>query len=140
MTPLTKLLYFKTIVGPEILTISQYTTHQFTYPTTINLTLKYFLESRHLSLTLQTKQAKHLLKIRKLVPIFINSDITLFPIKPQRSPIQYYINAIPITGLKSKGTQTIIYFENATYITVNAPYLFIHKKWQESLTLSHHST
>lgn len=42
MTPLTKLLYFKTVVGPEILTISQYTTHQFTYPTTINLTLKYF--------------------------------------------------------------------------------------------------
>ncbi|KRG10477.1 competence protein ComK [Staphylococcus sp. NAM3COL9] len=140
MTPLTKLLYFKTVVGPEILTICQYTTHQFTYPTTINLTLNYFLESRHLSLTLQTKQAKQLLKIRKLVPIYINSDITLFPVKPQRSPIQYYINAISITGLKSKGAQTIIHFENATYITINASYVFIYKKWQESLTLSHHLT
>ncbi|MEP9852310.1 competence protein ComK [Staphylococcus aureus] len=137
MTSITKLLYFKTVLGPENITLCQYTTHQFTYPTSINPTLNYFLEANNLSLSLQTKQAKKLLKIRKLVPIFINDDITLFPLNPQRAPIQYYINANSINGIKSNGLKTMIYFEYGTYIVVNVPYTFVHKKWQESLTLSH---
>ncbi|PHK50859.1 competence protein ComK [Staphylococcus edaphicus] len=136
MNHLTKLLYFKTVIGPELFTICQYTTHQFIYPTSINQTLKYILEVNQLSLPIQTKQAKEVLKIRKHIPISINQQAIIFPIKPKRSPIQYYINALTIIGIKSKETQTIIYFENATFITVDVPYIFVHKKWQESLTLS----
>jgi hypothetical protein len=41
-----------------------------------------------------------------------------------------------ITGLKSQGPQTIIFFENGFHITIDSSYMFIYKKWQESLTLS----
>ncbi|KKI62716.1 hypothetical protein [Staphylococcus cohnii] len=51
--------------------------------------------------------------------------------------MQYYINANAIVGIKSNNDQTTIYFENATYIIVDAPYTFVYKKWQESITLSH---
>ncbi|RIN27201.1 hypothetical protein BU068_13445, partial [Staphylococcus succinus] len=61
MTPIAKLLYFKSVIGPENLTISQFTTHQFTYPSTINNTLHYFLETHQKSYTLQIKQARQLL-------------------------------------------------------------------------------
>ena len=137
MTKFTKLLYLKSVVGNEIITVGQYTTHQFHYPTSIMPTLTYLLETYGLSLSYQTKQAKQVLKIRKMVPIFINPDITLFPLKARRAPLQYYINANAIVGIKSNNEQTTIYFENATFIFVYAPYTFVYKKWQESITLSH---
>ncbi|PKI15344.1 hypothetical protein CW743_00470 [Staphylococcus shinii] len=137
MSNLTKILYFKTAIGPETLTICQFTTHQFICPSTINQAINYILEKHQRSHTVQIKQSKRLLKIRKLVPIYINHQTTIFPVKPQRSPIQYYINGCTINGLKSKGSSTIIYFNNGTFITVDAPYIFVYKKWQESLTLSH---
>ncbi|MEB7752301.1 competence protein ComK [Staphylococcus pseudoxylosus] len=137
MSNLTKILYFKTAIGPEILTICQFTTHQFIYPSPINQTINYVLEKYHRSHKVQLEQSKRILKIKKLVPIFIDYQTTIFPVKPQRSPIQYYINACTINGLKSKGSSTIVYFDNGTFITVDAPYIFIYKKWQESLTLSH---
>ncbi|SCS33574.1 competence protein ComK [Staphylococcus caeli] len=137
MTKLSKVLYYKNVLGPETLTLCQYTTHQITYPTSINQALVYVLESHQLSFQMQLKQSKSLLKIRKLVPIFINEETIIFPIMHQRSPIKYYINACAINGLTSKSSKTIIYFENSTFITVDAPYILIYKKWQESLTLSH---
>lgn len=137
MNNLAKLLYFKTVIGPELLTICQYTTHQFTYPSSINQTLKYIFETNNLSLPIQIKQAKDILKIRKLIPIYINNHTIVFPIKAKRSPIQYFINALAINGLKSQGAQTVIYFDNATFIIVDVAYIVVHKKWQESLTLSH---
>ncbi|MCI2941679.1 competence protein ComK [Staphylococcus cohnii] len=137
MTQFTKLLYLKSVAGNEIITIGQYTTHQFHYPTSIMPTITYLLETYGLSLSYQTKQAKQILKIRKMVPIFITPQITLFPLKARRAPLQYYINANAIVGIKSNNDQTTIYFENATYIIVDAPYTFVYKKWQESITLSH---
>ncbi|MEX6358830.1 competence transcription factor ComK [Staphylococcus cohnii] len=137
MTQFTKLLYLKSVAGNEIITIRQYTTHQFHYPTSIMPTITYLLETYGLSLSYQTKQAKQILKIRKMVPIFITPQITLFPLKARRAPLQYYINANAIVGIKSNNDQTTIYFENATYIIVDAPYTFVYKKWQESITLSH---
>src|SRR5699024_9384816 len=137
MTKFTKLLYLKSVVGNEIITVGQYTTHQFHYPTSIMPTLTYLLETYGLSLSYQTKQAKQVLKIRKMVPIFINPDITLFPLKARRAPLQYYINANAIVGIKSNNEQTTIYFEYATFIIVDAPYTFIYKKSQESITISH---
>ena len=137
MTKFTKLLYLKSVAGNEIITIGQYTTHQFHYPTSIMPTITYLLETYGLSLSYQTKQAKQILKIRKMVPIFITPQITLFPLKARRAPLQYYINANAIVGIKSNNDQTTIYFENATYIIVDAPYTFVYKKWQESITLSH---
>ncbi|MGY3480617.1 MULTISPECIES: competence protein ComK [Staphylococcus] len=137
MTQFTKLLYLKSVAGNEIITIGQYTTHQFHYPTSIMPTITYLLETYGLSLSNQTKQAKQILKIRKMVPIFITPQITLFPIKARRAPLQYYINANAIVGIKSNNNQTTIYFENATFIIVDAPYTFVYKKWQESITLSH---
>ena len=68
---------------------------------------------------------------------FITPQITLFPLKARRAPLQYYINANAIVGIKSNNDQTTIYFENATYIIVDASYTFVYKKWQESITLSH---
>ncbi|MBA1354084.1 competence protein ComK [Staphylococcus cohnii] len=137
MTQFTKLLYLKSVAGNEIITIGQYTTHQFHYPTSIMPTITYLLETYGLSLSYQTKQAKQILKIRKMVPIFITPQITLFPLKARRAPLQYYINANAIVGIKSNNDQTTIYFENATFIIVDAPYTFVYKKWQESITLSH---
>ncbi|MCE5034473.1 MULTISPECIES: competence protein ComK [Staphylococcus] len=137
MTQFTKLLYLKSVAGNEITTIGQYTTHQFHYPTSIMPTITYLLETYGLSLSYQTKQAKQILKIRKMVPIFITPQITLFPLKARRAPLQYYINANAIVGIKSNNDQTTIYFENATFIIVDAPYTFVYKKWQESITLSH---
>ena len=137
MTKFTKLLYLKSVVGNEIITVGQYTTHQFHYPTSIMPTLTYLLETYGLSLSYQTKQAKQILKIRKMVAIFITPQITLFPLKARRAPLQYYINANAIVGIKSNNDQTTIYFENATFIIVDAPYTFVYKKWQESITLSH---
>lgn len=137
MTQFTKLLYLKSVAGNEIITIGQYTTHQFHYPTSIMPTITYLLETYGLSLSHQTKQAKQILKIRKMVPIFITPQITLFPLKARRAPLQYYINANAIVGIKSNNDQTTIYFENATFIIVDAPYTFVYKKWQESITLSH---
>lgn len=137
MTQFTKLLYLKSVAGNEIITIGQYTTHQFHYPTSIMPTITYLFETYGLSLSYQTKQAKQILKIRKMVPIFITPQITLFPLKARRAPLQYYINANAIVGIKSNNDQTTIYFENATYIIVDAPYTFVYKKWQESITLSH---
>lgn len=137
MTQFTKLLYLKSVAGNEIITIGQYTTHQFHYPTSIMPTITYLLETYVLSLSYQTKQAKQILKIRKMVPIFITPQITLFPLKARRAPLQYYINANAIVGIKSNNDQTTIYFENATFIIVDAPYTFVYKKWQESITLSH---
>ena len=137
MTQFTKLLYLKSVAGNEIITIGQYTTHQFHYPTSIMPTITYLLETYGLSLSYQTKQAKQILKIRKMVPIFITPQITLFPLKARRAPLQYYINANAIVGIKSNNNQTTIYFENATFIIVDAPYTFVYKKWQESITLSH---
>ncbi|GEP88088.1 hypothetical protein SCO01_22780 [Staphylococcus cohnii subsp. cohnii] len=81
MTQFTKLLYLKSVAGNEIITIGQYTTHQFHYPTSIMPTITYLLETYGLSLSYQTKQAKQILKIRKMVPIFITPQITLFPLK-----------------------------------------------------------
>lgn len=137
MTQFTKLLYLKSVAGNEIITIGQYTTHQFHHPTSIMPTITYLLETYGLSLSYQTKQAKQILKIRKMVPIFITPQITLFPLKARRAPLQYYINANAIVGIKSNNDQTTIYFENATFILVDAPYTFVYKKWQESITLSH---
>ncbi|WIL70646.1 competence protein ComK [Staphylococcus cohnii] len=137
MTQFTKLLYLKSVAGNEIITIGQYTTHQFHYPTSIMPTITYLLETYGLSLSYQTKQAKQILKIRKMVAIFITPQITLFPLKARRAPLQYYINANAIVGIKSNNDQTTIYFENATFIIVDAPYTFVYKKWQESITLSH---
>lgn len=137
MTQFTKLLYLKSVAGNEIIKIGQYTTHQFHYPTSIMPTITYLLETYGLSLSYQTKQAKQILKIRKMVPIFITPQITLFPLKARRAPLQYYINANAIVGIKSNNDQTTIYFENATFIIVDAPYTFVYKKWQESITLSH---
>ena len=137
MTQFTKLLYLKSVAGNEIITIGQYTTHQFHYPTSIMPTITYLLETYGLSLSYQTKQAKQILRIRKMVAIFITPQITLFPLKARRAPLQYYINANAIVGIKSNNDQTTIYFENATFIIVDAPYTFVYKKWQESITLSH---
>ncbi|WP_459469852.1 competence protein ComK [Staphylococcus cohnii] len=132
-----KIIILKSVAGNEIITIGQYTTHQFHYPTSIMPTITYLLETYGLSLSYQTKQAKQILKIRKMVPIFITPQITLFPLKARRAPLQYYINANAIVGIKSNNDQTTIYFENATYIIVDASYTFVYKKWQESITLSH---
>src|SRR5699024_1925786 len=101
MTKFTKLLYLKSVVGNEIITVGQNTTHQFHYPTSSMPTLTYLLETYGLSLSYQTKQAKQVLKIRNMVPIFINPDITLFQLIPRRAPSQYRINANLIVWLNS---------------------------------------
>jgi len=137
MTQISKLLYLKTVISDELMTIGQYTTHQFNYPTSMMPTVHYLLDTYRLSLHHQIKEAKQILKIRKMVPIFINSHITLFPLKAKRAPLQYYINANAIVGIKSHNNKSIIYFENATFIIVDVPYTFVYKKWQESITLSH---
>src|SRR5699024_11618349 len=120
MTKFTKLLYLKSVVGNEIITVGQYTTHQFHYPTSIMPTLTYLLETYGLALSYQTKQAKQVLKIRKMVPIFINPDITLFPLKAKSAPLKYYINDNAIVGIKSNNEQTKIYYENAIIFIVDA--------------------
>lgn len=102
-------------------------------------TLHYFFETQQLSIPLQTKKAKQTLNIRKFLPLYINSETILFPLTTKRSAIQYYINAMAITGLKSLQYGTVIYFENTKYIEVTIPYTFVYKKWQESISLSHHS-
>src|SRR5699024_788466 len=99
--------------------------------------ITYLLETYGLSLSYQTKQAKQILKIRKMVPIFITPQITLFPLKARRAPLQYYINANAIIGIKSNNDQTTIYFENATFILIDSHYTYLYKKWQVSITLSH---
>ena len=89
MTQISKLLYLKTVISDELMTIGQYTTHQFNYPTSMMPTVHYLLDTYRLSLPHQIKEAKQILKIRKMVPIFINSHITLFPLKAKRAPLQY---------------------------------------------------
>lgn len=134
-----KLLYFKTYISAQILTLCHFSTHHFLYPATMDKTLHYFFETQQLSIPLQTKKAKQTLNIRKFLPLYINSETILFPLTTKRSTIQYYINAMAITGLKSLQYGTVIYFENTKYIEVTIPYTFVYKKWQESISLSHHS-
>lgn len=134
-----KLLYFKTYISTQMLTLCHFSTHYFLYPATMNKTLHYYFETQQLSITLQTKKAKQALNIRKFLPLYINKETILFPLNTKRSAIQYYINAMAITGLKSLQHGTVIYFENNNYIEVTIPYTFVYKKWQESISLSHHS-
>lgn len=135
----TKLLYFKTYITSQIYTACHFSNYYVLYPTTMDKALNYIFEIQHLSLNLQIKQAKQTLKIRKFLPLYINNELILFPLNSKRAPIQYYINAMAIIGLKSLQYNTIIYFENNTCIEVKVPYTFVYKKWQESISLSHHS-
>lgn len=129
------LLFIKTNESNSMSTLCRYKTHDYIYPTVIKNVLSYYLELHNKSFTTQTKVAKRLLNINKLVPIYIHNQLVLFPIKQKRAPIQYYINAHFIIGIKSKRNLLTIQFENGHYLVVDEQFYTVFRKWQESCTL-----
>lgn len=131
------ILYLHTQKSTQTKTLCQHKNHYYIYPTTPHNVVKYLLEINNKSLTVQLKHAKVMLKINKLVPIYIHDTLILFPLKPKRAPIQYYINAHSISGIKTTGSASIIQFDNSHFLTIDEPYHLILKKWQESIVLIH---
>lgn len=137
MTDFQDLLFIKTHEGKNIQTLCRYKTHDYIYPTVIKNVLTYYLELHNKSLATQTKVAKRLLDINKLVPLYIHKQLVLFPLKQKRAPIQYYINAHYIIGLKSKRNLSTIQFENGHYLIVDEQFYLVLKKLKESCALKY---
>ncbi|CAM3085610.1 hypothetical protein CD039_05830 [Staphylococcus argensis] len=131
-----QLLYVMTQPDMERLTRCEFVTHTYLYPGNLSKVLNYLVSSSRLDLKHQISTSKNLLHINKLVPIYVNPHLTLFPIKQQRAPLQIYINAHQIRGLTSKGSQTLIYFNSRKQLLVDEGYTLIRKKWLESLSLA----
>lgn len=137
MTDYKDLLFIKTHESNDGQTLCRYKTHDYVYPTVIKNVLSYYLELHNKSLATQTKVAKRLLDINKLVPIYIHKELVLFPIKQKRAPIQYYINAHFIIGIKSKRNLSTIQFEDGHYLMVDEHFYLVLKKWKESCALKY---
>ncbi|MCU5746835.1 competence protein ComK [Staphylococcus sp. SQ8-PEA] len=135
MINLDQLLYLKTKPTLEANTECVFQTYSIDLPAASNKIIKYLLKQYNLDLHHQVSLTKRFLNINKLVPLYFSQSLILFPIKHKRAPLQIYINAYQITGLSSKGSQTIIYFTNQKYIFVDENYIFIYKKWLEALSL-----
>ena len=99
MTKFTKLLYLKSVVGNEIITVGQYTTHQFHYPTSIMPTLTYLLETYGLSLSYQTKQAKQVLKSEKWSLYLLIQILLYFRLKRDAHPCNIISMQMRLLGL-----------------------------------------
>lgn len=130
-----ELLYIKTSTSDHLSTDCVYTHYSYSLPNSIHKVLNYYLKLHFKTLELQTLYAKRILKINKLIPIYINPQVILFPIKQKRAPIQYYINARQIIGINVKRDVTVINFNNAIALEVDEPYTLVIKKCQESLIL-----
>ncbi|MCY1568483.1 competence protein ComK [Staphylococcus pettenkoferi] len=131
-----QLLYVMTQPDLERLTRCEFVNHSYLYPGSLNKVLNYLISSSRLDIKHQIATSKNLLHINKLVPIYVNQHLTLFPIKQQRAPLQIYINAHQIRGLTSKGSRTLIYFSARKQLLVDEGYTLIRKKWLESLSLA----
>ena len=131
-----QLLYVMTQPDLERLTRCEFVSHSYLYPGSLNKVLNYLISSSRLDIKHQIATSKNLLHINKLVPIYVNQHLTLFPIRQQRAPLQIYINAHQIRGLTSKGSRTLIYFSARKQLLVDEGYTLIRKKWLESLSLA----
>ncbi len=65
--------------------------------------------------------AKKMLKRNKLVPIYINKNIILFPTSSIRILDMYFINYLKIINVYEQGKTSIIYFTDGTSLTVSIP-------------------
>ncbi|ADC87248.1 competence protein ComK [Staphylococcus lugdunensis] len=137
VTKLDQLLYLKTCTSNKIATECKYLEHTEIIPKSMKQVLYHYLEFYGRYLPLQIKVAKRLLHINKLVPIYVNQQTILFPIRPQRSPIQCYINAKHIVAMHAINNHIIIVFEQQIQLIIDAPYTLNYNKWKESLLLSH---
>ena len=132
-----ELLYIRTAQSTDIATEFKYIHCSIKLPINMKQAITFYLEQFQLSVRLQSKLAKRLLIINKLVPLYVSKHCVLVPLFPQRAPIQYFINAMNIVCLQSQVDKTLIIFKNNKQVLVDSPYTMIYKKWQESLLLSH---
>lgn len=78
------------------------------------------------------KQNYHL---KKLVPIYINKDLMLFPIDNKKSIDNIYVNIINIQDITDMLENTKLIFKNQEYIIVNKKYQLVKTYYHRCLKI-----
>ena len=78
---------------------------------------------------------KKIYQIKKLVPIYINQDLMLFPIENRKSVENIYINVTKITKICDIDNKTKIFFKNCDSIIVNKKYQLVNNYYQRCLNI-----
>lgn len=131
---------------PKILYFTSYPHHTFQIECVYNMfhcltkiPLKSYMNAllRHESIQFKyaSYELKQMLNIRKHLPLIVNQQTILFPIKNKRAPIQHFINGLEIVGLKQEHYATRLIFKNGMHLVVNAHYTLVHRKWLECIFL-----
>lgn len=134
-SPTTNLLYIRTKQSIITQTICKYTYGTLVYHGHVRRVIAYLLYQNHRSTHVQSHISKQFLKINKLIPLYIDKHLILFPVKHQRAAIQYYVNACEIIGISIVDQQTCIHFSNRTQLFVDDPPARIEKKWKECVAM-----
>lgn len=82
---------------------------------------------------------KNLYGYKKLVPIYINSQLILFPILNLKEYENIYINACNIIRITKNKSNTIIEFIGNKKIYIKKSYLQINKYYQRAISINHNS-
>lgn len=93
------------------------------------------LRHYHYTPKYSSHELKSMLNIRKHLPLIINQQTILFPIRNKRSPIQHFINGLEISGVQCHYSMTRLIFKNGEQLIVDAHYALIHRKWLECIFL-----
>jgi hypothetical protein len=73
--------------------------------------------------------------LKKLVPIYINKDLMLFPINNKKSVDNIYINVINVLNICDMKDKSKIIFKNQEYLIVNKKYQIINNYYLRCLNI-----
>ncbi len=74
-------------------------------------------------------------QLKKLVPIYINKDLMLFPINNKKDVDNIYINILNILKIEKESDLTKILFKNDYVLYLNKSYKLVNNYYQKSLKI-----
>ena len=74
-------------------------------------------------------------RLKKLVPIYIDKELMLFPIDNKQKLDNVYINSLNILEIDKLANQTKIVFKNKEYLIIDKKYQLINNYYQRCLKI-----
>ncbi|ARJ51952.1 hypothetical protein CD134_04530 [Staphylococcus lutrae] len=130
------ILFIKTAQQLNYRTFIQYSTYNQRSQLNLKQYLNHLAYRFHKEIRTQKKQARALLNVSKMVPIFMDLTLILCPLLSQRAPIQYYINMAQVVAASSQRNETCIHFKNNTTLVVPIPLHQFVSQWKDAHMLS----
>lgn len=74
-------------------------------------------------------------RLKKLVPIYIDKELMLFPIDNKQKLDNVYINSLNVLEIDKLANQTKIVFKNKEYLIIDKKYQLINNYYQRCLKI-----